>query len=93
LPVAFWDWVGLGFYFYNLQIEDTNNFHKLAEIMKRLFLRARSSEVVRTEQTWGKWARGSLRYALPWCLSPGREKRLIKILIKQGLPIALYPGK
>lgn len=45
--------MGLGFYFYNLQIEVTNNFHKIAGIMKQLFLRAGASEVAGMEQARG----------------------------------------
>lgn len=41
--------MGLGFYFYNLQIEVINNFHKIVGIMKQLFLGAGSSEAVGIE--------------------------------------------
>lgn len=45
--------MGLRLYFHNLQTEVTNNFRKVAGIMKQLFLRAGSSEVAGMEQPHG----------------------------------------
>lgn len=84
--------MGLGFYFYNLQIEVINNFHKIVGIMKQLFLGAGSSEAVGIEPALEKGPNAASD-GLCWPRSPGKGERLVKVLRKWDYQQhSLYPG-